>query len=230
MSRHPPYTPPKFREMAFNCPSPECGAYAQHYWTYLSQCELHVPGPDGYEVRPGKFAEISRSTCQHCGLETFWCGEEAIHPQTSPAPAANLGLSGDIRDIYNEAASIVARSPRGAAALLRLALEHLCRQLVGKKMKDLDKYIGELVSQGLPEWVQQALDAVRVIGNNAVHPGQIDLKDDSETATALFVLINAVADHFITRPEEIEKQYAKLPQTVLKAIAERDGSPEPTET
>jgi hypothetical protein len=38
--------------------------------------------------------------------------------------------------------------------------------------------------------VQQSLDIVRVIGNDAVHPGQIDLTDDIETATKLFVLIN----------------------------------------
>ena len=159
----------------------------------------------------------------------FWFNEKPIHPQISPAPTANPGLSGDIRGIYDEAASIVALSPRGAAALLRLAIEMLSHQLVDKKMKDLDKYIGELVSRGLPEWVQQALDVVRVIGNHAVHPGQIDLKDDTETATALFVLINAVADHLITRPDEIKKQYAKLPPKFLKAIAKRDGSPKSTE-
>jgi len=60
------------------------------------------------------------------------------------------------------------------------------------------------VSKGLDPLVQQALDIVRVIGNEAVHPGVMDLKDDRETAATLFGLVNAIADQMITHPKTVK--------------------------
>ena len=63
-----------------------------------------------------------------------------------------------------------------------------------------------------PEQSTQALDTVRVIGNDAVHPGQIDLRDDRDTAIQLFELVNFIADQTITRKNRVASMYAKLPQ------------------
>jgi len=38
------------------------------------------------------------------------------------------------------------------------------------------------------------MDSLRVIGNNAVHPGEMDLTDDTEAASALFNLLNFVVE------------------------------------
>jgi hypothetical protein len=46
---------------------------------------------------------------------------------------------------------------------------------------DSSPAIGNLVKKGLPPMTQESLDCVRVIGNNAVHPGELDLKYDIET-------------------------------------------------
>jgi Domain of unknown function (DUF4145) len=51
--------------------------------------------------------------------------------------------------------------------------------------------VASLVRKGLSPVVQQALDAVRVIGNEAVHPETLDLKDDRDTATTLFGLVTS---------------------------------------
>jgi hypothetical protein len=116
---------------------------------------------------------------------------------------------------------IADRSPRGVAALLRLCVQKLCKHL-GETGKDINADIASLVKKGLPARVQQALDVVRVIGNNAVHPGQIDLKDDRKIVAVLFELVNLIAQHMISEPKAVQEMYAKLPQSALDTIAKRD--------
>lgn len=134
----------------------------------------------------------------------------------------NADLPTDVVQDYSEASGVLQKSPRSAAALLRLAVQKLCIAL-DEKGKDLNTDIGNLVKKGLPTKVQQALDVVRVVGNNAVHPGQLDLRDNPEVANSLFRLVNLIAEKMISEPQEIEEIYSKLPETNLKQIDERDG-------
>ncbi len=116
-----------------------------------------------------------------------------VHSISGSAPLPNPDLPADVQEDYDEARAIMGESPRGAAALLRLAIQKLCVHL-GEKGTNLNEDIANLVKNenGLPRKVQQALDIVRVIGNNAVHPGQIDLTDDVQTAGKLFGLVNVI--------------------------------------
>jgi len=144
-----------------------------------------------------------------------------IYPDFAAAPLPNQDLSADIRTDYEEARSILGRSPRGAAALLRLAIQKLCKEL-GEPGKDLNTDIGALVRKGLPVEVQQALDAVRVIGNEAVHPGQMDVSDDPAIATTLFKLVNFIAEKMISERKAIEQIYGLLSPEKLAQIQRRD--------
>jgi hypothetical protein len=63
-------------------------------------------------------------------------------------------------------------SPRGAAVLLRLAIHKLCKHL-GESGENLYDDIASLVEKGLSPTIQKYLDVVRVIGNEAVHHGNI---------------------------------------------------------
>jgi hypothetical protein len=65
---------------------------------------------------------------------------------------------------------------------------------------------------------------VRVIGNESVHPGSIDLNDDRETALRLFDLVNAIADQMISHPKKVKEMYGKLPEEKRKAIEARDAA------
>ncbi|MBB5372286.1 hypothetical protein HNP71_000524 [Acidocella aromatica] len=87
----------------------------------------------------------------------------------------------------------------------------------------MDTDIGALVQRGLLPAVQQALDAVRVIGNNAVHPGQLDLTDDPQSAATLFLLINLIAEQLITAPKQAQAIYDSLPEGARNAISRRDA-------
>ena len=79
--------------------------------------------------------------------------------------------------------------------------------------------------EGLRKKIQQPLDYVRVVGNNAVHPrGKIDLKDDIKTALTLFRLVNMIVEDMITNPKEMESLFNGLPDDVKKGIDRRDAN------
>jgi hypothetical protein len=143
-----------------------------------------------------------------------------LFPDTGEAPQPNPDLPESVKAIYREAASISAKSPRGAAALLRLAIQLLWKELGGAG-ENINKDVGQLVRQGLPDRVQKALDIVRVTGNNAVHPGQIDV-DDPEVVGNLFGLLNVIAEYCISMPARIGNLYSALPQRAREGIEKRD--------
>ena len=125
-----------------------------------------------------------------------------------------------VRQDYLEAASIVEKSPRAAAALLRLAIEKLCKDL--GESGDINAMIGNLVKKGLPQLVQKSLDSVRVIGNEGVHAGQIDLRDDKPTVYKLFKLVNFICNKMITEPKYISATFDALPKEKKAGIENRD--------
>ncbi len=144
-----------------------------------------------------------------------------VFPDASNVPLPNPDLTEEIKGDYNEARSIISRSARGACALLRLCLQKLCKEL-GEPGENINADIAALVRKGLNVRIQQSLDIVRVVGNEAVHPGQIDLRDKPETAVQLCVLINIIADAMITQPKSIEALYGELPQSKREQIEKRD--------
>ena len=129
-------------------------------------------------------------------------GKNLIYPKKILVEQPNKDLSKDIQADYLEAANILNDSPRSAAAILRLALQKLCKQL-SEKGKNINDDIASLVKKGLNPTIQKALDSLRITGNNAVHPGELDLSDDVERVIKLFKLINFVAEKMISEQNEI---------------------------
>jgi len=203
-----PYTAPAWKKTAFNCPF--CNAYANQIWCDLSYYSGGYSSLENADV----------SFCTHCKRFSIWYQTKMIYPDFSGIEPPNEDLREEIVRDYEEAASILQKSPRGAAALLRLAIQKLCIELSGKK--NLNEAIAELVKQGLPQKVQQSMDALRVIGNEAIHPGQLDLRDDIETAEGLFRLLNFIAEKMITEPKAIEAIYEKIPDGQKEQIKKRD--------
>ena len=162
------------------------------------------------------------SNCFNCKDISIWIYDKLVYPQRGEAPPPNPDLPDDIRRDYDEASAVLDLSPRGAAALIRLAIQKLCIEL-GQPGESLNTDIGNMVTNGLDKRVQKALDAVRVIGNNAVHPGQIDLRDNRVVAESLFRLLNLIAEKMISEPKHVEDVYAALPEGALEAIEKRDA-------
>jgi hypothetical protein len=160
--------------------------------------------------------------CSVCYKEVIFLDDMLVWPVESEAPAPNVDMPPDVATDFEEARQIYMRSPRGAAALLRLALQKLCGHL--GVPGDINQAIGKLVSEGrISGTIQQALDALRVIGNEAVHPGTLDLKDDREAALRLFKLLNFIVEKTISDPARIAEIYGSLPPHKLKGIADRDN-------
>jgi hypothetical protein len=167
-------------------------------------------------------ANLHLTRCFECKKLAVWRYNTLLWPAATEAPEANPDLPDAVAVIYEEAASVLGSSPRAAAALLRLCIELLCKHLGGTG-SDLNADIGALVGRGLDPRVQRALDIVRVIGNDAVHPGSIDPSDDRPAAEELFRLVNLISEIMITQPKHIDDMYGAIPEGKRKAIEERNA-------
>ena len=209
------YIQPSITANSYTCP--HCNTISQ----MESQC--HHFNSDLYTYKSGGLGIRNRLTihrCQYCGRKIIWNDDTYIYPDMPEEP--NPDMPEEVKQLYNEAGLIYNKSPRAACALLRLAVDKLCNEL-GETDRDINNNIRALVKKGLPQSVQQALDVVRVVGNKAVHPGQIAFDvDDEATATMLMRLLNMIVDRMITEPNEIDSLYQGLPESVRESIDKRD--------
>jgi hypothetical protein len=207
----PTVDPAEFRKAKFTCTA--CGVYAHHGWV-----QLH------YSSRGTHKAHIWRAECEHCEAETYWFDDgRQIDPLGNSGPPPNADMPDDVRHDYLEAGAVLDVSPRSACALLRLATETLVRELGGSD-KGFNENIRRLREDGLQERVIKAMDVLRVVGNNAVHKLDLDLRDDHETATSLFELLNVIVEQCISQPRRINEMHERLPDGAKEAIAKRDAS------
>jgi hypothetical protein len=205
------YIQPSVYGNSFTCP--HCGAIAKQDWWHRNWNSSQHSQAEHNPLKIG--------TCQHCNKNTVWVNDKMFFPDTGNAPFPNSEMPDSVLKLYTEASAISSKSPRGAAALLRLSIQVLCKEL-GEEGKNINTDIGNLVKKGLPNIVQQSLDIVRVTGNDAVHPGQVDT-DNSETVGQLFDLVNIIIEYMIALPKKVSGIYTSLPADKVKGINDRDG-------
>lgn len=212
---------PEFRKNGFTCPY--CKAFAQQKWSIRSISNT-TNSRDILSVyyENEKMNYIATSTCQHCGKYHLWSNEKMIVPADSTIPMPLEDMPQVVKDLYLEARDVYPISHKSACALLRLAVQHLCKEL-GEKGNNINDDIGSLVSKGLPQRIQKALDIVRVVGNNVVHPGVMDEEDTKEYAQKMFKLLNIIVDDRIIQPREIDDLFEGLPEGTKKGIERRDN-------
>ena len=208
------YTAPNTGLGAFTCP--HCGVFAQQ-----NPFAMHVDGSGGTNSHKSGY-DLKTTKCKHCDGYCIWMQDNMVYPNSGTALPPNPDMPDETKKLYDEAASISSRSPRGAGALLRLAIQNLASD-IGDSNKDLNANIADFVKNGLPEKIQKSLDATRVIGNHAVHPGQIDT-DSPEVVSMLFFLVNLITENQIAIPKRVDEIYDILPEGAKAAINERDSS------
>jgi hypothetical protein len=174
--------------------------------------------------------EWAQAMCNACESASLWSRAamegapwRLIHPDASlsgPSPSPHMPT--DVLRDFDEARQVAKHSPRAAAALLRLSIQRLCKHL-GASGEHINDDIRFMVGQGLPRQAQQALDVVRVVGNQCVHPGSIDDGDLPKVVQKLFDLVNFIVHDRIGRFKELEEMYADLPDGLAAKIDAKDG-------
>jgi hypothetical protein len=216
------FTTPEFKLEAFHCPL--CGTYAHMQWDQLYSRE-----------RSSFFYE---SFCSCCKKTSLWrvtdyttnqfvgrndSSAELIYPDHGLASLPEDDMPDDVKADYIEAARIFSKSPRGAAALLRLALQKLCKHL-GEDGANINKDIRRLSEKNtLPPLVVKVADTVRIVGNNAVHPGEMSDEDFDLVASKMFELLNFIVKKGISEPKELEALYALTPERPRKDAEAKDA-------
>jgi hypothetical protein len=227
-------TPPIQGASEFHCPL--CSVYSKQRWSHLNAKGDAYTKRDSYGQVTHKSniyklstvteflpEDWSLSKCEHCEDFSLWLKEKMIFPKEIRVLNPNKDLSEEIKEDYFEAANVLNDSPRSSAAILRLVLQKLCIQL-GEKGEYINDDIKSLVKKGLSPIIQKSLDSLRITGNNAVHPGEINLTEDTERVIKLFKLINFIAEKMITEPKEINEFYDDLPEKAKSAVEKRDSN------
>ncbi|WP_334029844.1 DUF4145 domain-containing protein [Alteromonas sp. P256] len=171
--------------------------------------------------------------CRACGEGSVWkqfdrkdnynYNLRLVDPILPSTPLASDDMPEDVSSDYEEARLVAAYSPRSAAALLRLALQKLCKYL-GEPGTHIDTDIRSLAKR--PEFGERlikAADTLRIAGNNAVHPGEMNEQDIDNICNGLFGLLNLIVHAGITQPKEWDAMYLGLPEKPRQAAEKKDG-------
>lgn len=240
-----PPVPPSFRLPSFTCP--HCHTLSAQNWGRLGLDDAGELRPDpalyywaiakcqacgrvalwdgtGKEMVEGSLVPGGGGSERVIGKvmvpKQVW---RMVYPADSPVgPEPNPDMPDDIHKLYVEAQEIAIRSPRSAAALLRLCVQMLCKHL-GQPGKNINAEIGALVQeQKLRPHISKAMDTVRIVGNEGLHPGELVLDDEPQLVEALFVFVNLITDEAITQPRMVEAMFDKMPESKRAAIEDRD--------
>jgi len=196
------YTFPFFQGDGFNCPF--CGVFAHQDWYDVSLENANMNKENDFSN------DLSLSYCDKCRNYSIWIKDKIVFPQPSEIPLPLKDMPEDVVQIYTEARDIFHSSPRSAAALLRYAI-HMLMYNLGEKQENINDVILDLRNKGLDVKIQKALDSVKVTGDEAINPGQIDPKDDEDMAQVLFNLLNLIVDSLITQPKRVDEILDSLP-------------------
>ena len=202
---------------------PYCGVKSQHkylnliYGTY-ELLDNSPPISESFDSSVYLLSNFHAIQCQSCEAYSIFNDKEMIYPLNSDVPVPCEDMPNNIIEIYNEAKKVLVISPKSACALLRLALENLMDYLKvdGKNLKEkICKYCDEY---HVDESLKKSFHILRIVGNEAVHPGTINIDDNEDIARSLFGILNYIVDETITRKNKIDKIFDDLPKNKTKDI------------
>lgn len=141
--------------------------------------------------------------------------EEIIYPKVSSRPLADE-VPDTYREEYEEAFLTNGMSSKASAALSRRLLQSILQTELGIKKRNLSDEIDEFISTaGAPSYLNDAIDAIRNIGNFGAHPikntntGEIVDVEEGE-AEWLLEVIEFLLDFVFVQPRRLEARKQEL--------------------
>ncbi len=220
------YCMPELDRKSFNCP--HCGAFANQRWYSLMFNKY-----DTKVIFSNNNGPISRSKdiiflddnfraskCDHCEKLVLWNDQKIIYPRSITVESPNPDMPEVAKGLYMESAKILQDSPRASAALLRLALQEILNKVVeGGEKNSINDNIG-ILSEGVDETTQKALDLIRINGNNAAHLGEIQIEE--ENTECMYKILNIIVQKTISDKKQIDDLYNNnVSENQKKSIKER---------
>lgn len=219
----PKFVTPKRSLDVFTCPY--CDVTATQKWYGNERAvEAHRVFDDeaneesvqffGSVLHEETISEWLFSRCESCKQIAVWHNDEMIHPFSCPVDEPNADMPESIKNRYIEASKVVALSPVSAAALLRLALQLLLKEVLqNESSESIYADIQKLKTRPIDSNLVRAFDIIRISGNESVHPGTLDLNENKDDAYYLFDLLNMICDQFFTQPRKMQEMYEKMPES-----------------
>jgi hypothetical protein len=129
---------------------------------------------------------------------------------------------------YEEAMKVITISPKASAALSRRVLQKILRESYTICENSLSQEIDKFINlSGIPSYITDAVDAIRIIGNLAAHPikdkntGEIVSVELGE-AEWLIEVVEALFEFTFIQPNKLEKR-----RNALNLKLENIGKPKP---
>ena len=147
--------------------------------------------------------------------------EEIIFPKNAERPIP-LEVPEPYKIDYLEAFAVLSISAKASAALSRRILQTILREEFGIQKRTLAQEIDDFISlSDVPTYLNDAIDAIRNIGNFAAHPlkdtntGEIVAVEPGE-AEWLIEVLDALFDFTFVQPKRLQERKEQLNKKLKK--------------
>jgi hypothetical protein len=172
------------------------------------------------EFRNRDISNVSISYCFSCNEIGLWVGDQLVWPKGATSPEPKLDALPDVPQENENVNQTLDASPRGAAVLLRLATEKLCKEL-GETEQGPRPTIASPLQEEVDARVLKALEAIRIIESNAMPPDYVGVRDDRATAETLSGLVNLICEKMMIEPRHLQALYTRVREGAQSAIEQR---------
>ena len=141
-----------------------------------------------------KMANLHVSNCHSCNGFALWVRGRLVFPWNVEKKLEF------VEEDFADAAAILNKSPREATALMRVCIQKLV-PLLKQDGNYLNDYMSSLVRKGLEVEIQQAMEVLQVLRNEAGQPTKLETQEDKEMALRFFDSLKAVLERRIVKSD-----------------------------